>query len=233
MGFPRAVNAALDQEKGLTALKACAVTTYSRVCTVKIRRVTGALVGIVLFAVSVLVAGIVWAYLTEYGLQRIAASLAIAVVGAGVAVVAYFLVVRYCRGRRCSLMIASLLAVLLLVPALSMLYPGKVTHSRFGLTVYSAIPVPSLDITVSTGGLLWFRDKSHFISIEEVELLLSLDVEILVIGTGWHGAVEVDPAIQEIDGIEVHLLQTPAAFELFNEFVSSGRRVTLIAHSTC
>ena len=194
----------------------------------ELKRVTGALVGVVLFAVSVLVAGIVWAYLTEYGLQRIAVSLAIAVVGAGAAVVAYLLVVRYCRGKRCSLVIVSLL-----VPTLSMLYPGKVTYSRFGLTVYGVIPVPSLDITVSPGGFLWFRDKSHFISAEEVEPLLSSDVEVLVIGTGWHGAVSVDPAVQEIDGIEVHILQTPAAFELFNELVSSGKRVALIAHSTC
>lgn len=199
----------------------------------ELKRVTGALVGVVLFAVSVLVAGIVWAYLTEYGLQRIAVSLAIAVVGAGAAVVAYLLVVRYCRGKRCSLVIVSLLAVLLLVPTLSMLYPGKVTYSRFGLTVYGVIPVPSLDITVSPGGFLWFRDKSHFISAEEVEPLLSSDVEVLVIGTGWHGAVSVAPAVQEIDGIEVHILQTPAAFELFNELVSSGKRVALIAHSTC
>ena len=199
----------------------------------ELKRVTGALVGVVLFAVSVLVAGIVWAYLTEYGLQRIAVSLAIAVVGAGAAVVAYLLVVRYCRGKRCSLVIVSLLAVLLLVPTLSMLYPGKVTYSRFGLTVYGVIPVPSLDITISPGGFLWFRDKSHFISAEEVEPLLSSDVEVLVIGTGWHGAVSVDPAVQEIDGIEVHILQTPAAFELFNELVSSGKRVALIAHSTC
>ena len=199
----------------------------------ELRRVTGALVGIVLFAVSVLVAGIVWAYLTEYGLQRIALSVAIAAVGAGVAAVAYLLVVRTCKSRRCSLVIASLLVVLLLVPVLSMVYPGQVTYSRFGLTLYGVIPVPSLDITVSPGGLLWFRDKSHFISVDEVEPLLTSDVEVLVIGIGWHGAAKVDPAVQEIDGIEVHILETPAAFELFNELVSNGRRVALIAHSTC
>jgi hypothetical protein len=200
---------------------------------VGLRRLTGALVGIVLFALSVLVAGIVWAYLTEYGLHRIALSVAIAAVGAGVAAVAYLLVVRYCQSRRCSLLVVSLLVVMLLVPALSMFYPGKVTYSRFGLTVYGVIPVPSLDITFRPGGLLWFRDKSHFISVEEVEPLLSPDVEVLVIGTGWHGAVRVEPAVQELEGIEVHILRTPGAFELFNDLVSSGRRVALIAHSTC
>jgi hypothetical protein len=195
-------------------------------------RVTGALVGTVLFSFSVLVAAIIWVYLTEYGLHRTAISLAIAFAGAGVAVVAYLLV-QMCSSNRCSLVVLSLLVVLLLVPTLSMFYPGKVTYSCFGLTVFGVIPVPSLDITVSPGGLLWFRDKSHFISIEEVEPLLSPDIEVLVVGTGWHGAVTVDPAVQELDGIEVHILQTPAAFDLFNESVSSGRRVSLIAHSTC
>ena len=187
----------------------------------------------VLFAISVLIVGIVCAYLTEYGLQRIILSVAIATMGAGMAAAAYFLVVRYCQSRRCSLVVASFLVVLLLVTALSMLHPGKVTYSRFGLTVYGLIPVPSLDITVSPGGLIWFRDKSHFISIEEVEPFLSPDTEVLVIGTGWHGAVSVDHAVQELEGIEVQILRTPDAFEQFNELASGGRRVALIAHSTC
>jgi hypothetical protein len=199
----------------------------------KLKRVTGVLVGIVLLSGSMLAAGIVWTYLTEYGQRRIVAAVAIAVVGAGVAVLAYLLVARYCKDTRSSLVILSLLAVLLLVPTLSMFYPGKVTYSRFGLTVYGAIPVPTLDIVIDPGGYLWFRDKSHFVSIEEVKPLLATDVEVLIIGTGWHGAVRVDPAVQEIEGTEVHILRTPAAFDLFNEYVSRGRKVVLIAHSTC
>lgn len=189
--------------------------------------------GTVLFAVAVLVAGIVWAYLTEYGVQRIALSIAIGIFGVGAAAVAYLLVVKYCKSVWCSLLVTCLLVVLLMVPLLSMFYPGKVTYSRFGLTVYGAIPVPSLDITVSSDGLLWFRDKSHFISIAEIVPLLSPDLEVLIIGTGWHGAASVDPAVQELEGIEVHILRTPSAFVLFNEYVSSGRRVALIAHATC
>jgi hypothetical protein len=93
--------------------------------------------------------------------------------------------------------------------------------------------VPTLDVTVGPHGGLWFRDKSHTLSIEEVEPLLSPEVEALIIGTGWHGAVQVDPAVKEIEGIEVHLLRTPAAFDLFNGYMSRGRTVVLIAHSTC
>jgi hypothetical protein len=150
-----------------------------------LRRITAALVSVVLFSASVLVAGIVWAYLTEYGLQRIALSFAITVVGAGAAAMAYFLVVRFCQSRRRSLAVVSFLILLLLIPILPMFYPGKVTYARFGLTVYGVIPVPSLDAKISPDGFLWFRDKSHFVSIEEVESLLSPDLEVLVIGTGW------------------------------------------------
>jgi hypothetical protein len=199
----------------------------------RLQRITGLLVIIITLSLAALAAGIVWTYLTEYGQRRIAVAVAIALAGIIVAVLAYLLVVRLCKGTGRSLATLSLLAALLLVPALSMLYPGKVTYSSFGLTVYGAIPVPTLDVTVGPHGGLWFRDKSHTISIEEVEPLLSPDVEALVIGIGWHGAVQVDAAVQEIEGIEVHILPTPAAFDLFNEYVSRGRTVVLIAHSTC
>ncbi len=199
----------------------------------KLGRVTGVVVGLVVLSLSALAAGVVWAYLTEYGQRRVAIAVAVAVTGAAVAIVATFLVTRACKTKRCSVVILSLLVLLLLVPILSMVYPGKVTYSRFGLTVYGAIPVPTLDITVGTDGMLWFRDKSHYVSIEEVMALLSSDTEVVVIATGWQGAVRLGPAVEEIEGIEVHVLQTPAAFELFNEYVSQGRKVVLIAHSTC
>ena len=199
----------------------------------KSSQVTGVVVGLVVLFLSALAAGVVWAYLTEYGQRRVAVAVAIAVTGAAVAAVAYLLVTRACKSKRCSIVILSLLVLLFLVPILSMIYPGKVTYSRFGLTVYGAIPVPTLDIAVGTDGILWFRDKSHHVSIEEVMGLLSSDAEVVVIGTGWQGAVRVDPAVQEIEGIKVHVLQTPAAFELFNEYVSQGRKVILIAHTTC
>jgi hypothetical protein len=62
---------------------------------------------------------------------------------------------------------------------------------------------------------------------------LSPDAKVLVVGTGWQGAVTVDPAIEKIEGVEVYVLRTPAAFDLFNECVSAGRKCALIAHSTC
>ena len=201
-----------------------------------LRRVAGIAVGLAVFALSALAAGVVIAYMTEYGQRRIVAAIGIAVVGAAVAVMAYLLVTRACKSKKCSLAILTLIVVLLLAPVLSMFHPGKITHARFGLTVYGTIPVPSLDVTVGSDGVLWFRDKSHHMSIEEVTALLSPDTEVVVIGTGWHGAVQVDPAVQNIervDGIVVYIQRTPEAFALFNELKAQGRKVVLIAHSTC
>jgi hypothetical protein len=196
-------------------------------------RVAGILVGLVSLVVSLVAAGIVIVYLSEYGERRIAAAVCAAVVGVVVSVTAYFLVSRYCTTGKSSLLVIVLLAVILLAPLVSMAYPGRIIYSRFGLTVYGVIPVPLLDITVGSHRGLWFRDKSHFVSLEEVESLLSPDVEILVIGAGWNSAVKVDSAAKEMQGIEVHILPTPEAFELFNQYRLEGRRVALIAHSTC
>jgi hypothetical protein len=66
-----------------------------------------------------------------------------------------------------------------------------------------------------------------------VERLLSPGVEVLIVGTGWQDAVSVDAAIEQLRGIEVHILKTPAAFALYNDYRSQGRRVVLLAHSTC
>lgn len=201
-----------------------------------LRRLVGFVIGLTILVLSALAAGIVLVYLSEYGQRRLAAAAAIAVVGVVVGILAYFLVARACKTNRCALAILALLVVLLIVPTLSMFHPGKITHARFGLTVYGAIPVPSLDIAVRASGVLWFRDKSHHMSVEEVTALLSPDTEVVVIGTGWHGAVQVDPAVQNIervDGIIVYIQRTPEAFALFNELKSQGRKVVLIAHSTC
>ena len=193
----------------------------------------GLLVGLTSAALSLLIAGILYAYLTEYGARRILLAVVIVAAGLVEGIAAYLLISKHCQRKRCAAIIIALLVVLLLVPLASMAYPGTVLYSQFGLTVYGLLPVPVLDITVGPHGGLWFRDKSHFISIDEVQPLLSPDVEILVIGVGWHSAVRVDPAIEALEGVEIHVLPTPQACDLFNRYVSAGRRVTLIAHSTC
>lgn len=193
----------------------------------------GILVGVALLGAAATAAGVICAYLTEYGERRMIAAAAVAALGVGASFAGYILASKHCTSRKRTVATLSLLLALLLAPLASMVYPGMVTYSRFGLTVYGIIPVPVLDVTVGSHGGLWFRDKSHYVSIDELRPLLSPDVEVVVIGIGWHSAVDVDPAIRQMEGLEVHLLPTPAAFALFNRCVLEGRPAVLIAHSTC
>lgn len=111
---------------------------------------------------------------------------------------------------------------------------GRISYSRFGLTVYGLVPIPTLDITVNQRGALWFRPKTHLILREEIVSLLEPDTEVVVVGIGWDRIARVEADALPIDSkVELKVLSTPEAFLLFNLLKSQGRRVVLIAHSTC
>jgi FlaA1/EpsC-like NDP-sugar epimerase len=198
-----------------------------------LKKTIGLLTSIIVLSISLIVSYVLRNYLTEYGTKPKTLAIFIFFLGLAIALIAYLSVSKYCTNVKRATIFISILIALLIIPAISVCYPGKITYSRFGLTVCGLVPVPVLDITISPQRCLWFRDKSHLISIDEVEDLLTSDVEILIIGTGWQNQVKVDPAIQGMKGIEIHILSTPDAFKLFNKFRAEGRTIALIAHSTC
>jgi hypothetical protein len=75
----------------------------------KCNRVAGILVRLVPFVLSLVAAGIVCTYLTEYGAGRILLAAAIVTVGSGVSVVAYLLVSGHCKSNRCATVVVALL----------------------------------------------------------------------------------------------------------------------------
>jgi len=199
----------------------------------KLNKTVGLLTSILVILMSLMVSYALWNYLTEYGARPKVLAIFICFLGLGMAIIAYLLVSKYCKNGKRTTIFISILITFLFVPTASMFYPGKIIYSRFGLTVYGLVPVAIFDITVSPHRGLWFRDKSHFISIDEIRTLLTSDVDVLIIGIGWQNQVKVDPAIQSMKGVEIHILATPDAFDLFNKYRSEGRTVGLIAHSTC
>jgi len=188
---------------------------------------------VAVLVLAVIVAGIVSAYLSEYGTTRFVFAAVILGLGGLVAAMLYAATLRHCTSRRRAVICACVLGLVIAAPPASMAFPGRMTYWRFGFSVYGLVPVPVLDITIGPNGGLWFRDKSHFVSLDEVQRLLTPDVEVLLIGVGWDSAARVDPAIEELRGPEVRVLPTPSAFESFNRCVSERRKVVLIAHSTC
>ena len=184
-------------------------------------------------ATASVVAWILWAYLTEYGPTLKVLAICVLVIGFVVALVVAIRLPKRFKTRRQARITLCLIITAVLMPVLSMFYPGRVTYARFGLTVYGIIPVPALDVTVNRHGLLWFRDKSHRISMKEVQSLISPGVEMVIIGIGWDSQARVDEEVRRIQGCEVRILSTPEAFILFNKCVQEGKKAALLAHSTC
>jgi hypothetical protein len=139
------------------------------------------------------------------------------------------------KRRAGQLIVPLILIALVLAPPLSMLWPGTITWATFGFTLYGAIPVPALDVIVNQDGILWFREKTHRITLDEVVRITGdgSDVEVLVIGTGWDQVATVEPEVLALPEIRVMILRTKEAFDLFNQLKKEGKRVVLFAHTTC
>lgn len=79
-------------------------------------------------------------------------------------------------------------------------------------------------------------NTSHKIGDWETKALLEKNPEIIVIGTGQDGKLEVDKDfIDKIKrkGVETIAEITPEAIKTYNEKVKSGKRVNALIHTTC
>lgn len=134
--------------------------------------------------------------------------------------------------------ILALLLVVLAVPPASTLWPGGLTHARFGLTVVGLCPIPLFDVVIRSDGRVWFRNKTHHVTVEEARAVLRPDTEHLIVANGWDGAVRVDPEVVSLGakskaGLTVEVLRTGEAVERFRRLRGLGVRVALLLHSTC
>lgn len=79
-------------------------------------------------------------------------------------------------------------------------------------------------------------DTSHKIGDWEIKELLEENPEIIVIGTGQDGMLEVEEVFVEkmkARGIEVISMKTPEAIKIYNEKIKAGKRVNALIHTTC
>jgi hypothetical protein len=82
----------------------------------------------------------------------------------------------------------------------------------------------------------WWREEGHRLSIVDLERAFEMDPEVLIVGTGAFGLMRVpDETRREIEGrgIELHVLRTGKAFELYNRFESDGRKAVAALHLSC
>ncbi len=90
---------------------------------------------------------------------------------------------------------------------------------------------------VGAGVSPWRERRGHKLKRSMITGVYDQDVDILVVGTGVHGAIRcpdrVKDAIREHGIAELILQPTPQACATYNELFRQGKGVALLAHGTC
>lgn len=94
------------------------------------------------------------------------------------------------------------------------------------------------DIRIAGGKVTrWKEREGHRLKKSMITGIYGNDVEVLVIGAGVRGALEVPDKVKRDaakHGIkEVIVAPTPEACLLYNRYYREKRRVALLAHGTC
>ena len=82
----------------------------------------------------------------------------------------------------------------------------------------------------------WWREDGHSLSIKDLEEVIEYKPDILIIGTGAHGVMQIPNVTKE--ALEQHHIKlidekTEKACEIFNEYIEKGEKVVGAFHLTC
>jgi hypothetical protein len=81
----------------------------------------------------------------------------------------------------------------------------------------------------------WWRREGHFLQLDDVAEALAADPQVLVVGQGAYGRMEVDPALVAYlkeRGVELVAHPTREACQAINA-LSDKRRLAAALHLTC
>lgn len=82
----------------------------------------------------------------------------------------------------------------------------------------------------------WWREKGHSLSISDLKEVISYNPEMLIIGTGAYGVMDVPNSTIEFlqdNGIEAKVFNTKEAVNFFNKEIEIGKNVVACLHLTC
>lgn len=82
----------------------------------------------------------------------------------------------------------------------------------------------------------WWRREGHLLVPEDLSEVLTHPPQVLVIGTGHNGVMQVPRKTVEAfqqQGIEVHIARTGDAVALFNRLQQEHARIVAALHLTC
>jgi hypothetical protein len=116
--------------------------------------------------------------------------------------------------------------------------PGKMHIDRyeFGSIVIDGRPYRQ-DLLLWPGHIKsdWWRREAHLLQAADVAEALAADPQVLVVGTGQPGRMQVDPdlaAYLQDRGIDLVAVPTREACQLINQ-LASKRRLAAALHLTC
>jgi hypothetical protein len=135
--------------------------------------------------------------------------------------------------RRRLLVISSLLLAITAAGWIAVNPGGRFGLSRYGLTTYSRIPLPILDVQIKADGAFRLVSKTHEIDAQRIAWLLQPKPEVLIVALGWTGAARTVGISSAAAGTRIIALPTDEALPLYNSLKKQGVRVAIHVHSTC
>lgn len=108
---------------------------------------------------------------------------------------------------------------------------------RFGRVVVDGVEY-NRDLIIFPEGIKsnWWRVEGHRLLVEDIRDVLSLEPDVLVVGRGAHGLMEISEEVKTVladEGITLKEGRTPVACEMYNEAVKKGKRAVAALHITC
>lgn len=82
----------------------------------------------------------------------------------------------------------------------------------------------------------WWLQQRHLVSLEDLKEIFDFEPEVLVIGTGDSGLMEVPFEVQEDikgKGIKLICTNTHKAYKIFNKELKKDKRIVGAFHLTC
>ncbi len=114
--------------------------------------------------------------------------------------------------------------------------PPRIDSYRFGEIVVDG-QVYDQDLIISPEGITanWWRVEGHSLSLEDLDSVLKAPPEVLVVGQGAYGRLDVpEPTRQALEaaGIEVRAERTAEACQTYNRLLGE-KQVAAALHLTC
>lgn len=111
----------------------------------------------------------------------------------------------------------------------------KINSTKFGEIKINGKEYYS-DMTIFWDGRLSYRGKEHIVELGEFMDIIRNVPEVIVVGLGQEGGLKISEEVKDWasnKNIDLYTEITPKAIEIFNAFMTQGKKVVGIFHVTC